>query len=321
MSAALLAGAAAPIIGGLIGNELSRGDRTAAENARKEALSMFANIQAPSVQDQLLDLQEYQSTGTYNPLLEQLVNLGPSAQENIQLDPRLRAEQMSALEQIAGMASGQPQAGDMAGFEIARRNAAAEDQAKQNQILQEMQMRGQGGSGAELMARLKSSQSSADRLQQADLAQAQAMQQAKLQALAQQASMASNLRNQDYGQEKDLSSARDTIAAFNAQNAQAVGGRNTNSSNEGQRLNLQNQQNTANMNTQLQNQQQINNKGLLQNQFGNQMQLAGAKAGQYGGMAQDAQQRAANTAGMYAGIGQGVGGLINAYNKPEEKKT
>ncbi len=319
MSASLIAGAAAPIIGGLIGNELSRGDRTAAENARKEALSMFANIQAPSVQDQLLDLQEFQSTGSYNPLLEQLVNLGPSAQENIQLDPRLRAEQMSALEQIAGMASGQPQAGDMAGFEIARRNAAAEDQAKQNQILQEMQMRGQGGSGAELMARLKSSQSSADRLQQADLAQAQAMQQAKLQALAQQASMASNLRDQDYGQERNLASAKDTIAAFNAQNAQAVGGRNTNTSNQGQQLNLQNQQNTANMNTQLQNTQQINNKGLLQQQFGNQMDLAGAKAGQYGQMSQDASKRAAQTAGMYAGVGQGVGGLINAYNKPDGK--
>jgi len=55
--------ALAPIIGGLIGNEQARGSRTDAENARKEALSQFSQIKPPTVEEQMLALQQYQEQG------------------------------------------------------------------------------------------------------------------------------------------------------------------------------------------------------------------------------------------------------------------
>ncbi len=310
----LIAGAiAAPLIGGLIGADQAGKSRADANRAREQALAQFANIQLPSLEEQKLLLDEYQLTGQMTPELEAIMNLGPTAMENIAIDPRLRAEQMSALEAMSGLAEGKMNPADAAAFELARRQSAAEAQAKEGQILQNMQQRGQGGSGAELMARLQSNQSGADRLQQAQLEEAKAMQNARMAALTQQANMSGQLRSQDYGEQSNLAKAKDLINQFNTQNAQGVQQRNVGSRNQAQLTNLQNQQNTANMNTELKNKQQIANKGLLQQQFGNQMNLAGAKAGQYQGQAQNADQQAAQTASMWAGIGQGVGTGVSAF--------
>lgn len=308
--------AGASLIGGVMSGDQKRKD---ASDARAQALAQFANINAPTIESQQLALQGYGSAGTLTPEQEALINLGPSAMEGISLDPAMRQKQIAALEQMAGLANGVPQAGDLAGFEIARRDAAAYDQAKQGQILQEMQQRGQGGSGAELLARLKSSQSSADRLQQADLEQAKRMQEARMQALTSQSNMAGGLRSQDYGEQSNLAKSRDLISQFNAQNAQGVSGRNTGVRNNAQQMNLQNAQNLANMNTENANKQQIVNKGLIQQKYNNDLGLAATRSGQYGNAASAADNAAAQTAGMWASVGQGVGTAINAYNKDDKK--
>lgn len=321
MPVAAIGAIAAPIIGGIMGNERARSERDAATQARADALAQYANIDLPDVEKMRLALEEYQTAGEYNPLLEQLIQMDPTALEQIQVDPRLKANQMQALESIAGFASGQPSSADMAGFELARRGAAGEAQAKQEQILQEMQARGQGGSGAELIAKMQSAQKGADRLAQMQMEEAKAMQQARLQALAQQANMAGNVRQQDYGEQSDLAKARDLISQFNAQNAQSVQQRNVGSQNQGQQLNLGNKQNLLNANVDTRNKQQIANKNLLQQQYQNQMQLAGNKAGQMGNIAGAADAQAGQTAGMWAGIGQGVGTGISALaNKSQNKK-
>lgn len=311
--------AAATVGGALIGSSQAQAQRDAANSARQAALEQYANLQLPSLEQQQLNLQDYNNAGTLTPEQEQSMQMGPTAMEGISLDPQTRAMQMQALEQMSGMASGQVQPGDIAGFEIAKRDAAAQDQAKQGQILQEMQQRGQGGSGAELLARLKSSQSSADRLNQADLEQAKQMQQARIAALQSQSNMASGLRNQDYGEQSDLAKARDAIAQFNTQNSQNVEGRNVAAKNSAQSSNLQNAQNLGNMNVENQNKQQISNKGLLQQQFNNQMGLANARAGQYGQQANSQDTQAGQTAGMWAGIGQGVGTAVSAYGNNKNK--
>jgi hypothetical protein len=310
-----LAAAAAPIVGGLIGQGQAASARTDAENARKEAMSQFAGVNPPSIEDQLLALQQYQEQGVISPLLEQLLQQGDSRLNEVQVDPRLQADQMSALEQVAGLASGQVKPGDMAAFEMARRQSAAEAQAKQGQILQEMQARGQGGSGAELLARLQSAQSGADRLSAAQQQEAQAMQQARMQALQQQSQMATNMRQQSYGEQSDLARARDAINQFNTQNAQNVQGRNVGAQNQAQLQNLTNKQNIANANVDTANKQQISNKGLLQQQFNNQIGKANAMAGQYQNQAQASDAQAAQTAAMLGGIGQGVGTGLAAFGK------
>lgn len=315
MLPAILAGAAiaAPVVGGLIGNEQAKGAREDAERARQQALAQYAGISIPEIQKQLLNLQQYQSVGELTPELQQLIDLGPSAMEQISTDPRLRAEQLNALEAMSNMASGNITPADMAGYELARQNAAGELNAQNNAVLQNMQQRGMAGSGAELLAKLKNNQSGAQMLQEAQLKQAQDMQAARMQALQSQATMAGNLRNQDYTEDSNLAKAKDAIAQFNAANAQNVNSANTSIKNNTNAANLTNKQNIANMNTETMNKQQIHNKGLAQDQFNNQMTLANAKSGRYGQQAGEADKRAAQTAAMWSGIGQGVGTGLSSF--------
>lgn len=306
---------ALPVLGGIMGQNASSGDAAAARRMYEQALAQYAGINIPSINDQSLSLEDYINQGTLSPEMLQAISLGDTNLAGISTDPRLRSSQTQALEQLANLASGQMTPGEEAGFTLARNNAASEMQAKNAQLMQEMQQRGQAGSGAELLSRLKANQSGAQMLQDAQLKEAQAIQQARQQALAQQANLASNIRSQDYGEASALANARDTIARYNAQNSQNVAATNVGAKNQAQATNLQNAQNIANMNTQTGNQQQMHNKGLIQQNFQNQMNLAGAKANAMTGNAQQLNQQAANTAGMYAGVGQGIGNILAGINK------
>lgn len=302
----------------IAGQDQANKQRTAAENAQKNALAQYNGVNVPTIDSQTLALQNFQNAGTMSPEMQQAIALGDTSLAGVSTDPRLRAAQMQALAQISGMASGNPSSADLAGFELARQNVAGEQQAQQGKILQDMQQRGQAGSGAELLAKLKGNQVGAQTLANQQLAQAQAMQQARLQALAQQASMSSNVRGQDYSEASNLANARDQIARYNAANSQNVANTNVGAKNLAQASNLQNAQNIANMNTNTANDQQKYNKNLLQTQFQNQIQKAGGTAAQLNNAANTAQQNAANTAGMWAQFGQGA---AQAYTGAQAKKA
>lgn len=299
-------------VGSIIGNELGKGDRNRADGLRNQALAEFANLSVPDIEKMKLALEQYGSAGNLTPEMVQLISQGDTALEGISIDPRLRASQMSALDQISGIASSGMSEGDMAAFEMARRNAASEAQAKQGQILQNMAQRGQSGSGAELAASLANAQGSADRLQQAQLEEAKQRQAARMAALQQQANMSSGLRSADYSEQSNLASARDAIARFNAANAQQVAQANTGAKNSAQQMNLQNDQSIRNQNTGLSNQQQQYNKQLQQQDYENKMRRASAMSGQYTQAAGDADARAGRTQGLYSGIGAGIQQGINS---------
>lgn len=317
----IAAAAAANIAGGLIGADQASKDRKAATQARDQALAQLTGINLPDYDKMQLDLQHYQLTGQMTPELEAAIAQGPSAFENVNVDPRLKANQMQALEQMSGLASGDIKPSDMAGFELARRNAAAEAQAKQGQILQEMQQRGQAGSGAELLARMTSAQSGADRLQQAQLQQAQAMQQAREAAISNMANMAGNIRSQDYSQASDLARARDIVAQQNVANARQVQAANIAAKNQAQQSNLTNAQNIANRNVDIANQQQQYNKNLARQKFEDQLNLGKAKAGALSGNAQASDTRAGQTADMWSGIGSAVGKGVMAYGQQDQQNA
>lgn len=305
-----IAAVGAPIIGGLLGQNAADKSRRDAKKSMQQALTEYANIKLPDIEQQRLILEELQNAGQLTPELEQAILLGSSAMEGVSADPRLKAQQMKALEQLAGVAESGMTPADQAAFELARRNAATENQAMQGQILQQMQARGQGGSGAELIARLKGAQSSANAMQDAQLKEAIARQQARQQAMGQVGDMSTRVRQQDVGEQTDIARARDLVNQFNAQQQTAAQRSNVGARNLAQQANLQNQQRIMDANATLRNQQQQFNKGLLQQQFGNQMQLAGARAGVLTGQSQFLQNQAANTAGGIAQIGQGIGSMF-----------
>lgn len=318
---AAIIGAGASVGGALIGADQANKNRSAANDARANALAQYAGIELPSIEEQQLLLDQYTSTGVLTPQLEALLNLGPSAYEGISLDPTARAAQVNSLAKMGEIAQQGVTPEDKAVYELIRRNVAGEAEAKQQQIMQNMQSRGVGGSGAELATRLISSQNSADRLQQAQLEEAAKKQQARMQALTSQANMAGNLRNSDYSEASNVASAKDKIAAFNTQNAQALNTRNTDRANSTNQYNVSNNQRLADNNVNMRNQQQQHNKGLLQQNFSNQMNLANAKAGQYGNQAQAQDTQAGQTASMWAGVGQGVGTIMGGMNKTSDSNS
>lgn len=310
-----IAGIGANLLGGIFGNSAASKERRAAEQARARALAEYAGIQLPTVADQQLALQQYQLTGELTPEMEQAINLGPSAYEDIQTDPRLAQAQMQALSTLQELGTSGLTSADKADLEQIRRQTANEETARRQQILQNMAARGVGGSGVELAAQLSSSQAAANRASQEAGDLAKLAMQRKLEALTQSGNLGGQIRQQQFGEQEAIARARDVQNQFNTQNAIARQQRNIGAQNQAQQTNLAARQNISEKNTGLSNEQQQYNKNLLQQQFQNQMQLAGAKSGALLGQAQAYQQAAADTANRYAGIGSALGQGLSAYGQ------
>lgn len=165
---------------------------------------------------ELKDLPEYQ-------YLEQgLQDFGPSAMEQISLDPKIAAAQMRALEQLQaiGEAGGLTTA-DRAGLQEAADMAANQERGQREAIAQRARMQGLGGSGIDLARQLISSQGSTSRAAQEGRDVAQMAQARALAALQGAGTLGGQMRTQQYGEQADLAKARDLINEFNLRNKQA----------------------------------------------------------------------------------------------------
>jgi hypothetical protein len=309
---------AAPVVGGLVGNIMSQGDRDAANRLRQQMMDMFGQIKVPTQEEQKIMLEQLKSQGQLTPELEQVFAQGDTAFKNIATDPRLKEAQLQALSSLQDVANN----GGMTAADKSRQNQMLSEvnrneQGNREAIMQDMARRGQAGSGNELAAQLMNQQASAERASQQGMdIKAQAEQRA-LEALMQGGQMAGNIRGQDFSEQAAAAQAQDAINRFNTQNRQSVMGANMDRRNDAQNTNLQSRQRIADTNVGIRNQQETHNKGLVQQQFQNQMQRAAGMSGQMGQMANAKDNAADRTAGMYAGIGAGVGEGFAEYGKHE----
>ena len=243
---AIGAGLAAGVVGGGLGlmasSKAGKAARAAAAQAAAESGRQF-----DLSMEQVKEAEEYlKSLGVpeieaQKIALEQ-AELGPSAMEDISTDPRLRSAQMDALAGLQERGESGLTTEEKVQQDQLMRSVGAGAQARDKAVLQDMEQRGMGGSGNELIARLQASQSAADR---ANVGQAQLAGQAQnraLQAISQAGQLGGQIRGQEYGEQANLASARDRIAQFNEQ--QRVG--------------------TAN-------QQEMHNKALIQQQYENEL--------------------------------------------------
>ena len=224
--------------------------------------------------------------------LFQEAQLGESALEDIAIDPKLRENQSKVIDELSELAETGMSDEDMAKRRQLQRQVAQDEQARQKSIIQNLQERGLGGSGLELALRSASSQESARRASEGADRLTSDMAERRRNALAQLSESAGRLRSQDYGEQKDLASTRDTIAQFNAlQRA------NTANQNLQLRQGLENQRSA-------QNRQMYGNLGNLQQQrFSNEMQKAGAYANATSPIAQMQARNVAKSQGPLGMIG------------------
>jgi hypothetical protein len=148
--------------------------------------------------------------------LADTVLAGPTAYDGISTDPRLQEAQMAALNSLQDIANnGGMTAMDKANLSRVQMQTAQADRGRREAILQNMNARGMGGSGAELLAQLQSSQGATDRQAQEGLDIAGMAQLRALDAMARGGSLAGDIRGQDFGEQEAIARARDAINTFN----------------------------------------------------------------------------------------------------------
>ena len=239
--------AALPIIGGLMDKDTGDKRSSEADELSKQSVEAWKSLALPKFGD--LNYERFASAGTLTPEMEAAEQLAMMDQlQNVNLDPRLRTAQMSALEtlQKVGQTGMTPEM--RAELSSIQRKTEAENQARLSALLQQQDARGVGSSDMGLAMRALDAQSAANR--QAEAAQnaaARGFQQA-LQATASSGSLAGNMEQADYGRQAALADALRNRELMNMQQRAGVQQRNVGTKNAAQQFNLQQAQDIANQN-------------------------------------------------------------------------
>jgi len=311
-TALAIGSALAPIAGGVIGNISSRGDREKAQQALDAAMAEIDAIGAgPDLQREII-LEKFKSVGVLTPQLEKDLGDAVSQAAQVQEDPSLREAQMSALQLLKDRSETGIGPEERAAFNEMRNKVQRDVQGQRGQILQQLQQRGMGGSGAELVAQLQAAQSGANQqAEEADRLAAEASR-ASLSALDKYGNMSGSIRGQDNTIAQAKASAADEMSRFNLQNQIARQTRNTNSSNEAQKYNLNAAQQASDQNTAQANQELNRQRSAEAQEYANRAAQAERKANALQGKASNDQNNANSTAQMWSGIGSGVGSGLGA---------
>lgn len=284
-------------------------DRAAQRRYIKNAMKELKKAGYPPDLSKEIIFQQFEQAGILTPQLEEDIAVAESEMGQLKEDPSLKSAQLKALAQMQQRAKVGLSAEDRAALNQVRSEVQRDAEAKRQQILQQMQSRGMGGSGAELMAQLQASQGAADQASAAsDTLMAQAQQRA-LQALGQSAGMASDIRGQDFSVNQARAQALDERNRFLAQNSIARQRQNVGIMNDAQRMNLAEQQRIQDMNAQMANAEKLRQSSEKGAYFDRKLGLAQAKAAAQMGQAAAAGQQAQNTQQMFSNLGAGLGKL------------
>ena len=250
-------------------SEMKQANRLMRDNiARLEAIGI------PTIEAQKIALEAPELVGQL-----EAEALGSSRFEEIQVDPRLQAAQMAALEDITGIAeAGGMDAQSRLNIEQGLGRVAGAEQARLQQLREDPTL----GQGQRLALQSQAIQGAGQSGRDVALQTAAQAQQARMAALGQQANMASGMQGQQLQLAGQKASAADAIAQFNTQQRMGV-----------QSQNLAARQGISNQTAATRNQQEMYNKGLIQQQFQNEMAKATGVTGQQSQMASNLQNQAA----------------------------
>lgn len=304
----LLMGAIANIVGGVAGNVLSQGDRDAANDQIKQITDLYANLKTPDIEQMKVDLQDYATGPSYTAKEDTAEQLAMSdALQNIQLDPRLKQTQMNALETLNKIAGSGFTPDELNALQEQRSAREGDLTSKLKAIQQQQEMRGVANSDMGIAQKMMEAQSSSNRgAADARALEAEAFKRS-LQAITQGSDLAGQIDNTDYARQANLAQNLNQRELTNLQQRAGVNASNVDRFNDALRMNISRQQGVSDKNVDLSNNQQQYNKQLLQQDFQNQQAKVAGLAGAKNAQAQQYQNNANATAGMFQGIGAGAG--------------
>lgn len=312
------------ILGGLfggVGSAISSGITASAmdeisrrnEQRLKEAADRINAIGLPEFSKQGLSPQDVS--------LALLGTPEEATYQTVDIDPRIRDAQLSALQQLQNRISGVADSELNAENYAAMANASNLAKGREDAILQNALSRGVGGSGLEFALRQQASQSAANNAQQGMLEAARTAALQRLQGTQDYLQGMGNLRNQDTSQ---AAKNADIINQFNMANTAA---RNAASA---QNVGIQNQQNV--MNTQAKNAASQYNIGRSDQNAMNRFNANLGRESAAAGLVNQGVNYSQNAANQQALIGlaggqgaiEGLGrvgqGIYDMYNPVSEQK-
>lgn len=188
------------------------------------------------------------------PKLQNVIaeELGPSSFNDIKADPRFADAQLSSLNALDQIGKQGLTEKDRADLNETLGMSAQRESAGRARIEEDLGNRGQLGGGAELAMKLSNQQNSANGMNQNAMRIAAIQKQRAMDAILARGKLAGDIRGQEFGEKSRTAEANDIIARQNAAAREKA---------------------------------KYYNASLPQQQFGNQMQLANARAGAYGGQA------------------------------------
>ncbi len=298
-------GAGIGLLTGLFGGDDGLSEEAAAK--LREAAEAIKAIDIPEI-DKAIALQQFQQTGTFSPELMEKIQLEADKKTALVEDPENRARQEMALNALKELSQTGMSAIDRAQMAEMRSQVAQDLQAKNAQIMQEAQMRGQSGGGQQLAQQLMSSQAGSQQASRDAMRQAAAAAQARQGALAQFGSMAGQVRSADVGTQQFNVQNELARQRFLDQNSLARQQANIAMSNQARMANLQRQQQVSDMNVQAANQELARQREAQYKKFVAELSKASALGGMYKDQSELAGKQAAAKAtgieGMFTGIGQ-----------------
>lgn len=304
-------GALAGPIAGFIGSEMSKGDRAKAQEAANKAFQEIESIGAPPDVAREILVKHFKQVGIYTPKLETAIQQGVSEMSKVKEDSSLRDAQMTTLEQLKQQGRTGLTPVERAELNKIRRETDTSARGRQESILQNMQTRGMGGSGAELAAGLASSQNAAqNESEQADRQAAMAYQNA-LQAISSGGQLAGSIRGQDFNVNSAKASAADELNRFNVNQKSMVQQRNTDRENQAATSNLENEQNVSNMNTSTDNDELRRQRQAEMDLYNANVRRSQLRSNNYTGQSNMYNEMAKNTQQGAANIGAGIGGMFS----------
>lgn len=234
----------------------------------------------------------YEMYGTFEPaVLEKVAaqELGQSRMETVQTDPRLKDAQLSALDELQNVyQSGGETAQDRATLNEAMTQANRAATGQSAALRERLAARGALDSGAGLVLQQQAAQSGAERARQTALDVAGNAQSRALEAMLKSGQLGGDIRGQDFSEQSAKARAADEIARYNADARTRAGLTNLDVERENERRRVDAMDRKAKA-------------------------MAG-RAGLYS-------DRAAQTAGMWSGVGQGVGNAAASFGQYASKRA
>jgi hypothetical protein len=300
----------------------ARGDGGAGSTLDAIAAEM-RGINAPTAEELTYRLDNMVQQGLISPEQAKTFLVEQSGYNEITDDPRLRGAQMDALSSLANISeSGGLTMTDRARLEQITSRQGQEERGGRQAIQQRAAEMGRSGSGLEYADLLMNQQGSAGRASQEGTDLAALAEERALESLTQGASLAGNVRGQDFEQAARKAEAKDTLSKFNAGQLQGTELTNVGARNAAQEGNLAERQRIADENARIAGTNREIASTAKQTAFENELAkkrvVADALTAKAQQQAEKQKSKAAMAGGM-AGVAGSVGSALIAKSDERDK--